>query len=66
MKLKDDTILSLGMISLAIGIIVGRFMYFEYSGFSVSDFLEGVLYGISLVTNLFYLVKKSKKLSIKS
>ncbi len=66
MKLKDETILSIGMMSLSIGILVGRFTYFEYSGFSISDFLEGVLYGLSLVMNLFYLVKKSKKLSITS
>jgi hypothetical protein len=66
MKLKDETILSIGMFSLTIGILVGRFTYFEYFGFSVSDFLEGVLYGLSLVMNLFYLVNKSKKLSISS
>ena len=66
MKLKDETILSIGMMSLSIGILVGRFTYFEYSGFSISDFLEGVLYGLSLVMNLFYLFKKSKKFSITS
>jgi len=57
--------LSIGMMSLAIGILVGRFTYFEYSGFSISDFMEGVLYGLSLVMNLFYLITKSKKLSTK-
>ena len=66
MKLKDENVLSIGMLSLALGILVGRFTYFEYSGFSISDFSEGVLYGLSLVMNLFYLVKKSKKLSITS
>jgi hypothetical protein len=65
MKLKDETVLSIGMMSLAIGILVGRFTYFEYSGFSISDFMEGVLYGLSLVMNLFYLITKSKKLSTK-
>jgi hypothetical protein len=64
MQLKDETVLSIGMMSLAIGILIGRFMYFEYSGFSISDFIEGILYGLSLVMNLFYLVKKSKKLSL--
>jgi hypothetical protein len=43
MEFKDETILSIGMMSLAIGILVGRFTYFEYSGFSVSDFIEGIL-----------------------
>ena len=61
MKLKDETALSIGMISLAIGILVGRFTYFEYSGFSISAFVEGVLTGLSLVMNLFYLARKSRK-----
>ena len=63
MKLKDETVLSIGIMSLTIGILVGRFTYFEYFGFSISDFIEGVLYGLSFIMNLFYLVKKSKKLS---
>jgi hypothetical protein len=66
MNLKDETVLSIGMFSLTMGILIGRFTYIKYSSFSISDFLEGVLYGLSLVTNLFYLVKRSKKLSIKS
>ena len=65
MKLKNETILSIGMMSVTIGILIGRFTYFEYSGFSISDFTEGVLYGLSLVMNLFYLITKSKKLSTK-
>ena len=65
MKLKEETILSIGMISLVIGIFIGRFVYFEYSGFSITDFVEGVLYGLSLVLNLYYLVTKSKKINIK-
>ena len=65
MKLKDETVLSIGMMSLTSGILVGRFTYFEYSGFLISAFVEGVLYGLSLVINLFYLVKKSKILNIK-
>ena len=61
MVLKDETALSIGMISLAIAILIGRFTNFEYSGFSISAFVEGVLTGVSLVMNLFYLVRKSKK-----
>ena len=66
MKLKDNTIISIGMMSLTFGILIGRFTYLEYSDFSISDFAEGILYGLSLVMNLFYLITKSKKLSIKS
>jgi len=60
MKLSDERILSIGMISLAIGILIGRFLYFEIAGFSVSDFVEGILIGLSLVMNIAYLVRKRK------
>jgi len=50
------------MISISLGILVGRFLHFEYSGVSVSDFVEGVLTGVSLVLNLTYLIRmRSKK-----
>ena len=61
MKLSDERILSIGMISLAIGILIGRFLYFEIAGFSVSDFTEGILIGLSLVMNITYLIRKRKK-----
>jgi hypothetical protein len=62
MVLKDETVLAIGMISMALGILIGRFVYFEYSGFSVSDFVEGVLVGLALVMNLTYLIRlRSKK-----
>jgi hypothetical protein len=60
MKLGDDRILSIGMISLTIGILIGRFLYFEIAGFSVSDFVEGSLIGLSLVMNIVYLVRRRK------
>jgi hypothetical protein len=50
--MKDENILALGMFSVSLGILVGRFLHFEYSGFSVSDFVEGMLIGLSLVLNL--------------
>lgn len=61
MALKDENILSIGMISIALGLLIGRFVHFEYSGFSVSDFLEGVLVGLSLVMNLTYLIRQKLK-----
>jgi len=60
MQLKDETILSIGMLSMAVGILIGRFLHFEYAGFSITDFVEGVLVGLSLVTNLTYLVRRRK------
>ena len=62
MRLKSETMLSIGMISMALGILIGRFVHIEYSGFSVSDFVEGILVGLSLTMNLAYLIQhRSKK-----
>jgi len=63
MRLKDETILAIGMVSMALGILIGRFLHFEYLGFSVTGFVEGVLVGLSLVMNVTYLVVKRKKMS---
>jgi hypothetical protein len=60
-QLKDETMLSIGMISMALGILIGRFVYFEVSGFVVSAFVEGLLVGLSLVMNLGYLIQRRKK-----
>jgi len=60
MELSDERMLSIGMVSLALGILVGRFLYFEYAGFSITDFMEGILIGLSLVMNLTYLIKRRK------
>jgi hypothetical protein len=61
MILDDERILAIGMISLAIGILIGRFLHFEYAGFSVTDFVEGILVGLSLAMNLAYMIRKRKK-----
>ena len=61
MQLKDETILSIVMLSMAVGILIGRFLHFEYAGFSVTDFVEGILVGLSLVMNLTYLIRMRKK-----
>ena len=61
MQLNDERTLAIGMIALALGILIGRFLYFEYAGFSVTDFVEGILIGLSLVMNITYLIRKRKK-----
>jgi hypothetical protein len=61
MKLSDERILAIGMISLALGILIGRFLYFEYEGFVVTAFVEGILIGLSIVMNITYLIRKRKK-----
>ena len=66
MRLKDETILAVGMISMALGILVGRFLHFEYVGFAVTDFVEGVLVGLSLVMNITYLVRRRRVVADKT
>lgn len=61
MPLKDEIILAIGMLSMSTGILIGRFLHVEYSGFSVTDFTEGVLTGLSLVMNLTYLIRIRRK-----
>ena len=61
MPLKDETMLAIGTISMALGILIGRFLHFDYSGFSVSDFVEGVFVGLSIVMNLAYLIRQRSK-----
>ena len=61
MPLKNEGILAIGMISMALGILIDRFLNFEYSGFPITAFAEGVLVGLSLVMNLTYLIRIRKK-----
>jgi len=61
MHLRDENMLAIGMLSMALGILVGHFVSFEYSGLSVSVFIEGVLVGLSLVMNLTYLIRRKSK-----
>ena len=63
LQLGDETILVIGSISIALGILIGRFLHFEVVGFSVTDFAEGVLLGLSVVMNLTYLIRRRRKLS---
>ena len=61
MKFARAAVLAISMMSMALGILIGRFVHFEYSGVSVSDFVEGVLVGLSLVMNLAYLIRRKSK-----
>jgi len=60
MALKNEKMLSIGMISLAIGILIGQFLHFEVGDFVISSFLEGILIGLSLVMNVAYLIRLRK------
>lgn len=58
MKMKDETLMAVGMLSLTVSLALHVFFEFSYMGFSVSDFLEGVLIGLFLTKNLGYLVRR--------
>lgn len=53
--MRREAALSVGMISLSAGILMGQLTAFEVGGFSVSAFAEGLLMGVALVLNLYYL-----------
>ena len=54
----DETQLVIGMISTSLGILISRVSHFEYSGFPVSDFIEGLLAGLTLVMLITYLIRR--------
>jgi len=61
MEVKDETAFINGHDILSYRNSCRTLYYLEVSGFSVSDFVEGILTGVSLVMNLYYLVRKSRK-----
>ena len=55
--IKDkNTLIVLGMFSLVIAILLGR--YAEHT--AAISFFEGMFYGLSLVFNIFYLILARK------
>jgi len=52
-KKKKENLLMIGMFSLLIAFILGRFE----SQYPIIDFLEGMFTGISIVMNLSFLVR---------
>jgi hypothetical protein len=58
MLIKDEkTLLVAGMFSLSLSILIG-FLHVECFGFSVSDFVEGLLLGISVAMNLTFMIRR--------
>jgi hypothetical protein len=64
MLIKDENmLLTAGMFSISLSILIG-FSHVECFGFSVSDFIEGMLVGISVVLNLTFLIRRRSKKKI--
>ena len=58
--IKDEWLLPLGGICLAIALLSDRFLMVDVP---IVDFMVGVFTGLALVLNLFGLVKMSRKVS---
>jgi membrane associated rhomboid family serine protease len=61
MALKEETATLIGLLSLALGFVLKDFADFEYSGFSVSAFIGGVLTGLSVVMCFYSLMMRRRK-----
>jgi hypothetical protein len=57
MKLKQALAMPIGMILLAIAIIMGKFLPHN----NIFDFVVGILTGLSIVLNLYYIFIISQK-----
>ena len=58
---KDTTVLSIGMTSFAIAILLRYISYDNFLEGGIFNFIEGVLIGLSLTMSLFLLYKSCKK-----
>ncbi len=58
MQLKNKTILTIGLLSFALSILIGKFTFFVYGDIMISDFLAGFFVGLSIVMNLAYAIRR--------
>jgi hypothetical protein len=56
-KMKKEGFFMIGMLSLAISVLLGRF----FREYPLIDFLDGVFCGISVVMNITFLYKFGKE-----
>lgn len=61
MVLTNKTVLTIGITSFTIAILLRYIFYDNFLGGSILDFIEGVIIGLSFTMNLFFLIKFSKK-----
>jgi membrane protein implicated in regulation of membrane protease activity len=61
MQIKNKTMLSVGLLSLALSILIGKFTFISYGNIIVSDFLSGFFVGLSIVMMLAYAVRLRMK-----
>ena len=56
-KMKKEGFFIIGILSVAISVLLGRF----FKGYPLMDFLSGMFCGISVVMNITYLYKFGKE-----
>jgi hypothetical protein len=61
MQIKNKNMLVVGLLSLVLSILIGKFTSLIYSGIMVSDFLAGFFGGLSIVMMLAYAVRLRTK-----
>lgn len=54
---NENTLLAAGMLSITLSILIGS-LNVESFGFSVSDFVRGILIGISLALHTTFLIRR--------
>jgi hypothetical protein len=54
---NENTLLAVGMLSFTLSILIG-YVNVESFGFSVSDFVRGILIGVSLALNTTFLIRR--------
>jgi hypothetical protein len=56
---NDNTLLAAGMFSITLSILIGS-LHVEIFGFSVTDFVRGILIGVSLGLNTTFLIRRRR------
>jgi hypothetical protein len=61
MQIRNKNMLSVGLLSLVLSILIGKFTSLIYNGIMVSDFLAGFFIGLSIVMMLAYAIRLRTK-----
>jgi hypothetical protein len=54
---NENTLLAAGMLSITLSILIGS-LHVESFGFSITDFVRGILIGVSLALNTTFLIRR--------
>ncbi|MCW4005997.1 MAG: hypothetical protein NWF04_05300 [Candidatus Bathyarchaeota archaeon] len=60
MRLDEEIMLAIGVMALSLALVFEKFVQFDYEGFAVANFFEGIFIGLALVMSFVYLIRKTK------